>query len=125
MVHPTAIIHPSAKLHPSVQVGPYAIVDAAVGSGADCILGPYVHITGVTRIGAGNRFHTGCVIGDAPQDLKYKDEPTGLRIGDNNVFREHVTVHRSAIPDESTMIGDGDLLMAHSHVGHNSVVGNN
>ena len=95
MIHPTAIIHPQAKLDATVQVGPFAVIDAGVELGADCVVGPHVYLTGETRIGAGNRFHAGCVIGDAPQDLKYKDEPTRLRIGDNNVFREHVTVHRS------------------------------
>jgi UDP-N-acetylglucosamine acyltransferase len=125
VIHSTAVIHPKAQLHPTVRVGPYAVIDADVVVGAECEIGPHVYLTGITRIGAGNRFHAGCVIGDAPQDLKYKGEPTGLRIGDNNVFREHVTVHRSAIPDESTMIGNSDLLMAHTHVGHNSVVGNN
>jgi UDP-N-acetylglucosamine acyltransferase len=64
------------------------------------------------------------VIGDAPQDLKYKDEPTGLRIGDNNVFREHVTVHRSAKLFEETVVGSNNFLMAACHVGHNSVIGN-
>lgn len=124
MVHPTAIIHPDAKLHPTVRVGPYAVIDGGVELGADCLVGPQVHLTGVTRIGANNRFHTGCVIGDAPQDLKYKDEPTGLRIGDGNVFREHVTVHRSNTLSDDTVIGSNGLFMAHCHVGHNSIVGN-
>jgi UDP-N-acetylglucosamine acyltransferase len=124
MIHPTAIVHPQAKLHPSVQVGPYSIVDEAVEIGADCVLGPHVHITGVTRIGAGNRFHTGCVIGDAPQDLKYRDEPTRLTIGDRNVFREHFTAHRSNKPDGQTVIGSDNFLMQHSHVAHDCILGN-
>ena len=77
----------------------------------------------MTTIGAGNRFHAGCVIGDAPQDLKYKDEPTRLRIGDNNVFREHVTVHRSTKPDAETIIGSHNFFMANSHVAHNCAIG--
>ena len=92
MIHPTAIIHPQAKLGANVRVGPYAVIDADVELGADCVVGPHVYLTGVTKIGAGNQFHAGCVIGDAPQDLKYKDEPTRVVIGDHNVFREHVTV---------------------------------
>lgn len=123
MVHPTAIIHPDAKLHPTVQVGPYAVIDAGVELGAGCVVGPHVYLTGVTSIGANNRFHAGCVIGDAPQDLKYKDDPTRLRIGENNVFREHVTVHRSNKLAEDTIIGSNCLFMANSHVGHNSLVG--
>lgn len=124
MIHPTAIIHPQARLAPSVRVGPYAVIDAEVELGADCCVGPHVYLTGVTRIGAGNQFHAGCVIGDAPQDLKYKNEPTRLRIGENNVFREHVTVHRSNKPAEDTVIGSNNLLMANAHVAHNCAVGN-
>ena len=105
MIHPTAIIHPQAKLDATVQVGPFAVIDAGVVLGANCVVGPHVYLTGETTIGAGNRFHAGCVIGDAPQDLKYKGEPTRLRIGDNNVFREHVTVHRSTKLDAETIVG--------------------
>lgn len=125
MVHPTAIIHPDAKLHPTVRVGPYAVIDAGVELGAGCVVGPHVHLTGVTSIGSNNRFHAGCVIGDAPQDLKYAGQPTRLRIGDGNVFREHVTIHRSNKLEEDTVIGSNGLFMAHCHVGHNSFIGNN
>lgn len=123
MIHPTAIIHPQAKLGANVRVGPYAVIDAAVELGDNCVVGPQVYLTGVTKIGAGNKFHAGAVIGDAPQDLKYKDEPTRVRIGDGNVFREHVTIHRSNKLEEDTVIGSHCLFMAGSHVGHNSVVG--
>ncbi|HXF10334.1 MAG TPA: acyl-ACP--UDP-N-acetylglucosamine O-acyltransferase [Desulfuromonadaceae bacterium] len=124
VIHPTAIIDPNAKLDASVQIGPYAVIEEGVELGANCVVGPHVHLLGHTRIGAGNRFHTGCVIGDAPQDLKYKNDPTRLRIGDNNVFREHVTVHRSNKMEEDTVIGSNNFLMAHSHVAHNCVIGN-
>ncbi len=124
MVHPTAVIHPDAKVHATVQIGPYSVVDGGVELGAGCTLGPHVYLTGVTHIGANNQFHAGCVIGDAPQDLKYAGAPTGVRIGDGNVFREHVTVHRSNKLGEDTVIGSNCLLMAHCHVGHNSNVGN-
>lgn len=124
MIHPTAIIHPKAKLHASVRVGPGTVIDEGVELGADCVVGPHVYLTGLTTVGARNRFHAGCVIGDAPQDLKYRDEPTQLRIGDDNVFREHVTVHRSAKTSEDTVIGSGNFLMANSHVAHNCQVGN-
>jgi UDP-N-acetylglucosamine acyltransferase len=124
MIHPTAIIHPEASLHSSVRVGPYAVIDAGVKIGAECLLGPNVYITGRTTIGRGNQFHAGCVIGDAPQDLKYKDEPTELRIGDQNVFREHFTVHRSTHPEQATIIGSNNFLMANAHIAHNSVIGN-
>jgi UDP-N-acetylglucosamine acyltransferase len=123
VIHPTAIIHPGAKLDPTVRVGPYAVIDGGVELGADCVIGPHVYLTGLTTIGVGNRFHAGCVIGDAPQDLKYKDEPTRLRIGDHNVFREHFTAHRSTKPDAETIIGSHNFLMVSTHVAHNCVVG--
>lgn len=123
MIHPTAIIHPRAELDPTVEVGPYALIDAGVVVGPRCVVGPMVHLTGRTSIGADNRFHTGAVIGDAPQDVKYDGAPTRLRIGDRNRFREHVTVHRSNRLDEDTVIGSDNFLMAHCHVGHNAVIG--
>jgi UDP-N-acetylglucosamine acyltransferase len=123
MIHPTAIIHPQAKLGANVCVGAYVVIDAEVQLGADCVVGPQVYLTGVTKIGNGNKFHAGSVIGDAPQDLKYKDEPTRVNIGDNNVFREHVTVHRSNKLIEATVIGSHNLFMAGAHVAHNCVVG--
>jgi UDP-N-acetylglucosamine acyltransferase len=123
MIHPTAIIHPKARLAAGVRVGPYAVIDGEVELGAECEVGPQVYITGVTTIGARNKFHAGSVIGDAPQDLKYKDAPSRLRIGDGNVFREHATVHRSTKAEEETVIGSNCLFMACCHVGHNCVVG--
>ena len=123
MIHPTAVIHPRARLDSTVVVGPYAVIDEHVTAGAQCIVGPHVHLTGHTTIGTHNRFHAGCVIGDAPQDVKYKGEPTRLRIGDHNVFREQVIVHRSNKLEEDTIIGSHNFLMHHSHVGHNATLG--
>jgi UDP-N-acetylglucosamine acyltransferase len=124
MIHPTAIIDPRAEVAADVEVGPCAVIDADVVVGAGCRLGPHVYLTGRTTIGVGNIFHAGCVIGGASQDLKYKGEPTRLRIGDHNTFREHVTVNRSSGPEEDTVLGNHNLLMACSHVGHNTVIGN-
>ena len=123
MIHPTAIVHPKAKLDATVQVGPYAIIDEGVEIGPECIVGPHVYLTGVTTIGAHNRFYAGCVIGEAPQDLKYSGEPTRLQIGSHNVVREHVTVHRSNKLAEDTVIGSHNFLMANSHVAHNCRLG--
>jgi UDP-N-acetylglucosamine acyltransferase len=123
VIHPTAIVHPRAKLDSSVRVGPYAVIDEGVEIGADCVIGPHVYITGLTTIGAHNQFSAGCVIGEAPQDLKYEGEPTRLRIGKRNVFREHATVHRSSKRAEETVIGSENFLMAHSHVAHNCRLG--
>jgi UDP-N-acetylglucosamine acyltransferase len=124
MIHPTAIVHPQAKLDSSVRVGPYAVIDADVELGASCAVGPHVYLTGVTKIGTGNKFHAGCVIGEAPQDLKYQDEPTRVVIGDNNVFREHVTVNRATNLEAATVVGSNNFIMASAHVGHNCVIGN-
>ncbi len=123
-IHRTAVVHPKAHLGDSVVVGPFSVVDEHVTLGAGCILGPQVTITGHTDVGVRNKFHAGAVVGDAPQDLKYGGSPTRLRIGDDNVFREHVTIHRSSKLDEETVIGNGNLFMVGSHAGHNCVVGN-
>lgn len=124
MIHSTAVIHPKAQLDPSVEVGPYAVIDEHVTMGAGCRVGPHVYLTGHTRIGVKNRFYAGCVVGEAPQDLKYKDEPTELHVGDANVIREGVTIHRSAKLGEATVVGSNNFLMANSHIGHNAVLGN-
>jgi UDP-N-acetylglucosamine acyltransferase len=123
MIHATAVVHPRAQLDATVAVGPYAVIGEGVTIGPACIVGPHVFLTGLTTIGAHNAFHAGCVLGDAPQDLKYKGAPTRLRIGDHNVFREHVTVHRSNSSDEDTLIGAHNFLMAHCHVAHNCRLG--
>jgi UDP-N-acetylglucosamine acyltransferase len=123
MIHPSAIISPGAQLDSSVEVGPFAVIDRQVSIGPGCRVGPHVYLTGITTIGADNTFHAHAVIGDAPQDVKYKGAPTGLRIGSNNLFREGCTVHRSAKPDEETIIGSHNFLMVNSHVGHNVRMG--
>jgi UDP-N-acetylglucosamine acyltransferase len=123
MIHPTAIVHPEAKLDSTVQVGPYSVIDAEVEVGPDCLIGPHVYLTGRTNIGAHNQFHAGCVLGGAPQDLKYTGAPTRLVIGDHNVFREHVTVHCSNSTAEETRIGSNCYLMASCHVAHNCRLG--
>lgn len=124
MIHPTAIIHPKAQLDSSVQVGPHVIIDEDVQLGPGCIVGPRVYLTGKTDVGPDNRFFPGCVIGEAPQDLKYKGEPTGLSIGKGNTFREHCTVNRSCDPEQKTIIGSNNLLMANCHVAHDCRIAN-
>jgi UDP-N-acetylglucosamine acyltransferase len=123
MIHPSAIISPGAQLDSSVEVGPFSVIDREVSLAAGCRIGPHVYLTGRTAIGPHNCFHAHCVIGDAPQDVKYKDEPTGLRIGAHNLFREGATVHRSAKPGEDTVIGSHNFLMVNSHVAHNVRLG--
>lgn len=122
-IHPLASVHPGAQIGDGTVVGPFAVIDADVVLGTGCRVGPHVHITGHTLIGPNNRFHSGAVIGDAPQDFKYSGAPTRLRIGEGNVFREHCTVHRSAKLEEDTVIGDQNFFMASCHVGHNCQIG--
>ncbi len=124
MIHSTAIVHPKAKLDSTVSVGPFAVIDEDVTLGPGCVVGPHAYLTGVTRAGARNKFHASCWIGGAPQDLKYKGERTGLRIGDDNTFREGVTINTATTPDEDTIIGSNNLLMACCHVAHNCEIKN-
>ena len=123
LIHPSAIIDSKADVHDSVSVGSFVVIDAGVKIEEDCVIGPHVYLTGDTTLGKRNIVHGGAVIGDVPQDLNYQGEPTRLRIGDDNVFREHVTLHRSNSLEEDTIIGSHNFFMADSHVGHNAVVG--
>ncbi|WJG08524.1 acyl-ACP--UDP-N-acetylglucosamine O-acyltransferase [Aliiglaciecola sp. LCG003] len=125
MIHQTAIIHPSAKLAADVQVGAYTLIDADVEIGSGTIIESHVVIKGPTKIGKNNHFFQFASVGEQCQDKKYAGEPTRLEIGDNNVFRECVTLHRGTVQDNSlTSIGSNNLLMAYVHVAHDCMVGN-
>jgi UDP-N-acetylglucosamine acyltransferase len=123
-IHPTAIIAPEAELADDVVVGPYVIIEGPVKVGPACVLRPYVHLIGPLTMGQGNRCYSGCILGEQPQHLKYSGEPTRLEIGDHNIFREHVTVHRGTTHSWVTRIGSHNFFMAGSHVAHDAVVGN-
>ena len=124
MIDPHAIVSPEAQLAPDVVVGPFSIIGPDVQIGPGTVVGPHVVITGHTRIGAHNKFHQFASIGDAPQDLKYKGEPTRLQIGDRNVFRESCTINRGTAHERGiTRIGDDNLFMAYSHVAHDCHIG--
>jgi len=123
-VHPTAVLHPSVRLGAGTRIGPYAVLGEGVVLGERCEVGPGVHLVRWVEAGSDNRFHSGVVIGDAPQDLRHDGSPSSVRVGSGNVFREHVTVHRGAKPGGATVLGDGNFLMAGSHVGHDGVLGN-
>jgi UDP-N-acetylglucosamine acyltransferase len=119
-------IHPSAEIGNDVEIGPFCCVgsDARIGDGTK--LDSHVTIVGRTIIGERNRFFPGCVIGGEPQDVSYSGAPTGVEIGNDNTFREGVTVNRGAEKEDHwTRIGDSNMLMANSHVAHNCVVSNN
>jgi UDP-N-acetylglucosamine acyltransferase len=123
-IHPTAIVHRGAELGVDVSVGPFCIIEATVRVGDGSALGPYTRLTGDTVIGAHNRFESHGSVGAPPQDLKYAGEPTRLEIGDDNLFREFVTLHRGTPGGGgATRIGGGGLFMAYSHVAHDCVVG--
>ena len=124
MIDKTAIIHPKARLGNNISVGPFCYIGANVSIGDDCVLESHVVIKGPTKIGRGNHFYQFGSIGEACQDKKYQGEPTELIIGDNNVFRESVTVHRGTIQDQGrTVIGNNNLFMTSVHIAHDCVLG--
>ncbi|BFM12259.1 acyl-ACP--UDP-N-acetylglucosamine O-acyltransferase [Simiduia litorea] len=126
MIDPRAVIDPTAKLAADVQVGPFSVIGPNVEIGAGSIIESHVVIKGPTLIGENNHIFQFSTVGESTPDLKYKGEPTRLVIGNNNVIREGVTIHRGTVQDRSeTTIGDNNLLMAYVHVGHDSIVGNN
>lgn len=125
-IHPTAAVAPDAELGEGVEVGAYAVVGSGVVIGANSRIGPHAVIQGPTRIGADNQVFQFASVGSAPQDKKYKGEPTRLEIGDRNVIRECVTLNRGTTKDQGvTTIGSDNLFMAYSHVAHDCHVGSN
>lgn len=129
LVHPSAIISDAAQLGDNVRVGPFVVIEGSVTIGAGTVIRPHVHLIGPLTLGANNDIGTGTVLGGAPQHLGYKGEPTAVTIGDGNIFREHVTVHRGMPVGVGpgtglTRVGNKNLFMAGSHVAHDCVVGN-
>ncbi len=118
-VHPTAIISPSAQLGENVHVGAMSVIGDNVVVGDNTYIDAHVVISCNTTIGKDNKIAPGAVLGGAPQDYKFKGEDTFLVIGESNVIREYVTVHRASGEGEKTEIGDNNMLMAYCHVGHN------
>ncbi|WP_035349371.1 acyl-ACP--UDP-N-acetylglucosamine O-acyltransferase [Edaphobacter aggregans] len=123
-IHPTAIVAEGAKIPESCTVGPYCTVGANVVLGERCELVSHVVLDGHLTMGADNRVFSFACLGVAPQDLKYKGEPTRLVIGDKNDFREYVTISRGTAGGGGvTRVGSGCLIMAYTHIGHDSVIG--
>lgn len=123
-IHQTAIIDPDAELGEGIVIGPYTIIEAGVEIGPGCEIGPFCRFGSGTTIGARNRFESHCSVGAPPQDLKYSGEETRLEIGDGNVFREFVTLHRGTPGGGGvTRIGGESLFMAYAHVAHDCLVG--
>jgi len=123
-IHPTAIISPEAELADDVRVGPFTILEGEVKLGPGCVLHPRTHLIGPLTMGRGNVVFPNVVIGGPPQHAGYRGEPTRIEIGNGNIFREGVTVHRGTIASMVTRIGDQNCFMVGSHVGHDCVVGN-
>ena len=124
-VHSTAIIHDKSKIDDSVEIGPFCIIDEDVEIKKGTKLLSHVVLRGPTTIGEDNVFYQFSTIGEDTPDKKFKGEKTKLEIGDRNIFREGVTVHRGTVQDKSlTSIGSDNLLMAYSHVAHDCEVGN-
>jgi UDP-N-acetylglucosamine acyltransferase len=127
MIHSTAIVDPSAEIAETAEIGPYCIIEADVTIGAGTIVDAHVVIKGPTVIGENNHIHSFASIGDLPQDLGFDpNSRTQLIIGDRNSIREYVSIHRAIVADECiTRIGNDNMLMAHVHIGHNCILGNN
>lgn len=124
-IHPTAIIEEGAVVPASCHVGPYCTIGPNVVLGEECELVSHVVLDGHTRFGRGNRIFPFACIGIAPQDLKYRGEPTGVVIGEDNSIREYVTISRGTEGGGgTTSVGSGCLIMAYTHIGHDSHIGN-
>jgi UDP-N-acetylglucosamine acyltransferase len=124
-IHATAILAPDAVLGEGVEVGPYAVIGADVVIGDRTRIGAHAMVHCHTRLGTDNLVHSFASVGDAPQDKKYKGEPTRLEVGDRNVIREFVTLNRGTTKDRGvTTIGSDNLFMSYAHVAHDCVVGN-
>ena len=124
-IHPSAVVHPGARLAADVEIGAFSVVGAEVEIGEGSCIGPHVVIEGRVRIGRRNRVFQFASIGAAPQDKKYKGEPTSVEIGDDNTIREYVTINRGTAQDVGvTRIGNENWIMAYVHFAHDVQVGN-
>jgi UDP-N-acetylglucosamine acyltransferase len=125
MIHPTAVIAASATLGAGITVGPFAVIEDDVVIGDGCEIGAHAVIKRHTRMGARNKVYEHAVIGGSPQDFKFSaDTLSYTEIGDDNLFREGITVHRGSRQDSFTRIGNGCFFMAYAHVAHDCQLGN-
>lgn len=123
-VHPTAIISPQAYIGEDCEIGPFAVIEGRVTLGAHCAIRHHATLIGPMEMGEGNTVFGGAILGELPQHLKFNGEETRVVIGDHNVFRENVTVHRGTTGRYETRIGNNNFLMAGSHIAHDAIVGN-
>jgi UDP-N-acetylglucosamine acyltransferase len=122
LIHPTAIIDPGASIGKGTKVGPFSIIEAGAKLGEDCLVESHAVIRGNVTLGDRNVIGQCAIVGGDPQDRKYSGEETYLKIGNDNVFREFVTLHRGTGAGKSTVIGDDNFLMAFTHIGHNCTI---
>lgn len=123
-IHPTAVIHPNAKIGEGCQIGPYCIIGEHVSLGANCQLHSHVVIDGHTTLGSGNEIFPFASIGLKTQDLKWKGGVTRTVIGDNNTFREYVTIHSATSDGDATTVGSENHILAYCHIAHDCQLGN-
>jgi UDP-N-acetylglucosamine acyltransferase len=124
MIHPTAVIHPKAQIGANCRIGPYCVIGEHVVLGDDCVLHSHVVIDGHTRLGRANEIFPFASIGLKTQDLKWKGGITRTEIGDENTFREYVTIHSATSDGEATIVGSKNHILAYCHVAHNVLLGN-
>lgn len=125
MIHERAVVAPGARIGANVTVGAFSVIGEDVEIDEGSWIGPYVIVTGRTHIGRNNRIHQFCSIGDAPQHIAYRGEPTALRIGDNNVIREYCTLNRGTVTGGGeTVVGNDNFIMAYVHIAHDCRIGN-
>jgi UDP-N-acetylglucosamine acyltransferase len=124
VIHATAVVSPDADIHPTATIGPYVVIEGAVRVGAGTRVMAHAVVRGATDIGARNVIHPGAVLGGEPQDLAFAGDEAFLRIGDDNVFREHTTAHCGTIAGSATVIGHGNYFMQGAHIAHNCRIGN-
>lgn len=122
-IHPTAVIDPAADVGEGVEVGPHAVIEGDVRVGEGCVIRPGVHLVGPLTMGCHNTVFSYAVLGERPQHLRYNGEPARLVVGDHNIIREHVTIHRGTAATGETRIGSHNFLMANCHVAHDCRMG--
>ncbi|MCV2525645.1 MAG: acyl-[acyl-carrier-protein]--UDP-N-acetylglucosamine O-acyltransferase, partial [Candidatus Lightella neohaematopini] len=124
-IHPSAIIEKGATIHANVYIGPFCFIGSQVCIGARTTLRSHVVVNGITSIGEDNKIYAFAILGEVNQDLKYNSEPTRVEIGDRNIIRENVTIHRGTQQGrEVTKIGNDNLLMVNTHIAHDCIIGN-
>src|SRR5690349_10638054 len=123
-IHPTAVVHPAAHVGKNVQIGPYAVIEDDVVLGDGTTIGAHAVLKRYTRVGCDNRICEHAVIGGEPQDYKFNGSRSYVSIGDANIIREGVTIHRPSTPESHTRIGNNCFLMVASHVAHDCQLGN-